>query len=284
MGNITLLNKHHFAKGAGPKDAIYIGRGSPLGNPYPVETYGREPAIEMYKSWLDEQIKTANEAVISELDRIGNIVIDDGEAKLLCFCAPKHCHGEVIKKVVLDQIELVRAETLIYAGIGSPETPIEIQQIMCSIAEQLAPRWVLRSGYADGADKAFFAGANQAKGESENYLPWENFNDAPSNDPHFIVPIFKEQLLSLAMKYHPAWNKLKDGAKKLHARNGCQILGSDLVTPAKMVICWTKDGLRSGGTGQALRIAEDHHIPIFDLALPETGERLCRFVNAMEAS
>ena len=39
---------------------------------------------------------------------------------------------------------------------------------------------------------------------------------------------------------------------------------------------------RGGGTGQALRIAEHHKIPIFDLALPDTPKLLCAHVARLE--
>ena len=35
-------------------------------------------------------------------------------------------------------------------------------------------------------------------------------------------------------------------------------------TPSDFVICWTKGGKGQGGTGQALRLARDYNIPIFD--------------------
>ncbi len=44
-----------------------------------------------------------------------------------------------------------------------------------------------------------------------------------------------------------------------------QVLGSDLETPVSFVVCWTIGGKISGGTGQALRIAKDLGIPIFNL-------------------
>lgn len=55
----------------------------------------------------------------------------------------------------------------------------------------------------------------------------------------------------------------------LHARNMHIILGANLDSPVEIVICWTKDGLRSGGTGQALRLAESRDIPIYDLGIPD---------------
>lgn len=108
VGQITILNKHHLK--CDDPTAIYIGRGSPLGNPYPVAEHGRDPAIELYKVWLDEQMKAGNLAVLTQLDRIANEVIDRGEAKLLCFCKPAHCHGDHIANVVLDKVREYKAE------------------------------------------------------------------------------------------------------------------------------------------------------------------------------
>jgi hypothetical protein len=48
------------------------------------------------------------------------------------------------------------------------------------------------------------------------------------------------------------------------ARNYRQIIGKDAQN-SEFVICWTKDGESSGGTGQALRIAAHHNIPIHNL-------------------
>jgi hypothetical protein len=69
----------------------------------------------------------------------------------------------------------------------------------------------------------------------------------------------------IARKYHPAWNNLSHAAKKLMTRNTFQILGYDLNTPVSFVVCWTLGGKIQGGTGQALRIAKDMNIPIFNL-------------------
>lgn len=64
--------------------------------------------------------------------------------------------------------------------------------------------------------------------------------------------------------YYCLTSILKDGAKKLQARNSHQVLGLDLNTPSDFIICWTKGGKGIGGTGQALRIAKAYNIPIFD--------------------
>lgn len=73
-----------------------------------------------------------------------------------------------------------------YAGIGSRETPDEILHLMFHIGQDLgAHGWNLRSGYAGGADMAFFNGAVSVDGKMEMFLPWAGFNQAP-NDSRFI--------------------------------------------------------------------------------------------------
>ena len=51
----------------------------------------------------------------------------------------------------------------------------------------------------------------------------------------------------------------------MHARNTHQVLGADLKIPSLFVVCWTKDGQLKGGTAQALRLADLHSIPIYNL-------------------
>lgn len=90
---ITIVNKHHGKYGE------YIGRGSPLGNPYVIGKDGsREQVIAKYRVWLNEQIMRKNPVVLDELNRLGNKAIDEKGLALQCFCYPKPCHGEVIKE------------------------------------------------------------------------------------------------------------------------------------------------------------------------------------------
>lgn len=165
-----------------------------------------------------------------------------------------------------------------YAGIGSRETPFTALKQMFYIAEQLAPFGTLRSGHAEGADQAFEEGCIKANGNMEIYLPWFGFNNAP-NKPQYLVPDMNKELLDFTGAFHPAWDKCSSGAKRMHARNACQILGLYGDSPVDFVVCWTKDGKRGGGTGQALRIAEYFQIPIFDLAVAGTTKALTLFAE-----
>jgi hypothetical protein len=142
----------------------------------------------------------------------------------------------------------------IYTGIGSRETPSPILKDMTDIAQKLhLEGYTLRSGAAQGADSAFEAGAG---GRVEIYLPWPRFNGHSSR--LFPTP----EAFTMAAKFHPAWDRCSRGAQALHARNCHQVLGMDLSTPSEFVVCWTRDGRASGGTGQAIRIAERFGIPV----------------------
>lgn len=151
--------------------------------------------------------------------------------------------------------------SLYYAGIGSRETPQKILKLSESLGEWFAKKGlILRSGGADGSDKAFENGCDRVKCEKEIYLPWSGFNGSDSN-----LIVSNPKAFEIAQKHHPYWFNLKQGAQKLQARNSHQVLGMNLETPSAFVICWTKKGKGSGGTGQAIRIAKDYNIPVFDM-------------------
>lgn len=159
-----------------------------------------------------------------------------------------------------------------YAGIGSRKTPEEILKIFEYLGGYFAARGVLlRSGAAAGADSAFERGCDRLRGPKEIYLPWKSFN---GNDSDLILknPI-PEDVEKLSIHYHTNWYALKPAAKKLIARDAYQILGMDLNSPVNFVICYTAGGRVDGGTGQAIRIAMDHNIPVVNAgAYPDLGD------------
>lgn len=177
---------------------------------------------------------------------------------------------------------------LIYTGIGSRETPEPVLELMRTIAKVLAGYgWTLRSGGAPGADLAFECGQRIAwhswdysKGPRPQmpmaiFLPWQHFNGnasclySPSNEAY-----------DMAASYHPNWSACSNAAMSLHARNCHQVLGGNLTTPSNYVLCYTEGGRLKGGTAQALRIAMDYKIPIFNFgAAPDPMQILESFEN-----
>lgn len=155
------------------------------------------------------------------------------------------------------------APTKYYAGIGSRETPQDVLDLIKKISLHLREKgYVLRSGGAKGADSSFEDGAGDKK---EIFLPWKKFNN---NDSMYDGENWKYKKihLKLAQEFHPSFDKLTLLVKKLMVRNSAQIIGKDSEDiPSEFVICYTKDGKDSGGTGQALRIARSMNIPIYNL-------------------
>lgn len=169
---------------------------------------------------------------------------------------------------------------MIYAGIGSRSTPLDVLNIM-ALFGHLAGRsgWTLYTGGAEGADEAFALGASAdvidetgPGGDHTVFLPWPGFNGLNGYPPTFY-PEPKDEAYEIAAEYHPHWKWLKRGARALMARNAHQILGWELENTVDRVICWTPDGsdgsnttLQTGGTGQALRMAHDLGVPVYNLA------------------
>ncbi len=78
--------------------AVYIGRGSPLGNPFKMlSEQDRDSVCDKYEEWFKEQIKINNKTVLTELSRLYKLAKNQ-DLILGCYCAPKRCHGDTIKQ------------------------------------------------------------------------------------------------------------------------------------------------------------------------------------------
>ena len=155
---------------------------------------------------------------------------------------------------------MIDMKDIIYTGIGSRSTPKEILELFYELGRFFASsNFILRSGAADGADRAFELGCDYVKGKKEIYLPWRNFNGSDSN------LILKDKDINIGRQYHWGFDKLSFGAKKLMSRNSYQVMGYTLNINTNFIICYTENGSGKGGTGQAIRIARSMGIPVFDV-------------------
>lgn len=145
-----------------------------------------------------------------------------------------------------------------YSGIGSRETPFYICDLMTEIAIHLDNLgYTLNSGGATGSDSAFEKGSKR----KQIFLPWNGFENKFIDNVSYFIPEYNE---TYVRKYHPKFNKLSKKSRLLMSRNTYQVLGKDLKTPVDFVLCYTENALMKGGTSQALRIAKDYHIPVFN--------------------
>jgi hypothetical protein len=151
-----------------------------------------------------------------------------------------------------------------YTGVGSRSTPSNILEVMTQLAKKLAlDGWILRSGGAVGADRAFEDGAISVGGGRMIYYP----RDA------------NEESIDMASKIHPAWHKCSDYVKRLHARNCFQVLGGDLKTPSSFLVCWTPNGEDVGGTRTAIVLARKNNIEILNLGIVEQFIRVMQYIQ-----
>lgn len=92
--------------------AIYVGRPSPLGNPWKVsKEEERGSTIAKYKRWLNLQWQTQNPRVVHALKTLAIMYRDRGELTLACWCAPNPCHANVIAEAVQAIIDKDLIET-----------------------------------------------------------------------------------------------------------------------------------------------------------------------------
>lgn len=110
---INVVNKYkHTPTG----NDFFIGRGSPLGNPftsiknkqtkaqYIVET--KEISVNRYEEYLLEKIKNKDIEICEELNKL-YMLAKENDINLVCYCVTeknKMCHGNVIKRIIEDKL------------------------------------------------------------------------------------------------------------------------------------------------------------------------------------
>jgi hypothetical protein len=96
MGQGGRLRIRVARKGQG-LGGVYVGRPTPLGNPFRLEREDqREEVVARYALWLEGELRQGNREVARALEELYRKLKRQGALTLLCFCAPRRCHGEVI--------------------------------------------------------------------------------------------------------------------------------------------------------------------------------------------
>ena len=88
-----VINKYKASKEELAK-AVYIGRPSPLGNPFKLSPeMSRDESVKQFRSYFINEIANRNQSILSALESL------DEDSLLLCHCAPLACHGDVVKEI-----------------------------------------------------------------------------------------------------------------------------------------------------------------------------------------
>lgn len=93
---IRIVNKKTHISESGWID-VYIGRGSPLGNPFPITpTDSRGKVCDKYHDYFYDRVFTPGSPIREEVIRIYRLAMEGYNINLICFCAPLRCHGETV--------------------------------------------------------------------------------------------------------------------------------------------------------------------------------------------
>lgn len=113
----------HKKRNTGLPNTFYVGRPSPLGNPFThyqastladVQVGSIEEAVERYEEYLDEEIENGNEQIIAEFQPMLVALTEGKTIHLACWCKDevtpfktdyKVCHADVIRNVLLDELD-----------------------------------------------------------------------------------------------------------------------------------------------------------------------------------
>ena len=98
--HIKVVNKKNLSSELGWVD-FYIGRPSILGNPFVLKNESqRDFVVSKYRKWLWGEINNPESRVRFELFKLANKVKNKEKVRLVCFCNPLPCHGDVIVKAI----------------------------------------------------------------------------------------------------------------------------------------------------------------------------------------
>jgi hypothetical protein len=93
-----VLNQHRDPI---PKGAVYIGRPSPWGNPFPITaTQDREAVCDRFEAWL-----------LTQPDLIARAKRELRGKDLVCYCAPCRCHGDTWLRIANSPEEKAGTQT-----------------------------------------------------------------------------------------------------------------------------------------------------------------------------
>jgi hypothetical protein len=85
------------------REGRYVGRPTPLGNPYQVEAFGREGAVRRYCEWFS-RVKSEGK-VAQALAALEREAEKRKTLTLFCWCVPELCHAEVVAEEIASRLE-----------------------------------------------------------------------------------------------------------------------------------------------------------------------------------
>ena len=98
--DIRIVSKRALSDALPGVKRVYVGRPSPLGNPFPLKREAeRDQVVLQYRRWLSDRFLDESGAQRMELERLYAIA-QEQPLELVCWCAPKRCHADVIAEAL----------------------------------------------------------------------------------------------------------------------------------------------------------------------------------------
>lgn len=129
-GSVVTMTKKHLspvqvANKVRGGSGEYVGRPSPLGNPYRLDSDGdRDQVCDQYEEWFQAQYAACNEAFMAELLRLLDKYVVEGQLSLLCWCAPKRCHAGTIARFI-EKEAMNQGHAVDSAGVSLTSSEVE---------------------------------------------------------------------------------------------------------------------------------------------------------------
>jgi hypothetical protein len=99
---------------------VYVGRPSPLGNPFTAKEEGsREAAINKFETWFLKALDRPQSPQMQSMKFLLGCLLSGEDIALQCWCAPLPCHADIIKRELEKRYQIM-TRFLNLEGVSRP--------------------------------------------------------------------------------------------------------------------------------------------------------------------
>ena len=85
---------------------VKVDRSSILGNPFVMRSeMERDSVCDKYELYFKSKIKNKSESFMIEICNLLKTYEEYGKLRLFCWCYPKRCHAETIKRYIENEVK-----------------------------------------------------------------------------------------------------------------------------------------------------------------------------------
>lgn len=257
-----------------------LGHNAKLGNPFTVEEYGRETAINLYKVLIQDKNSQLHRNLKEVYKLIRKLYKLKKPIVLLCHCTPKPCHAEVIRNSLnwLYSEELDN-QTNLGLVINDDEDlpPWDLDLTVEDNPIELNPI-TLHSGGAYGADTLFGEEASKYGIKVNHYYMGEvSEYNAPNGNLHITEQDMNEGKHKVALAANMLWGyQYKTMSDPRLIRNWSQVKYTEAVYAVANIVLEGEPVSKSfnetrrykldfisGSTGYAVAMAVQANKPVY---------------------